>query len=657
MPTYEVEMNGQKYEIDAPDDNAVQLAVKQLHDQQGGQNAAPPSNSDALSVARTGVGGFLEGIPVVGPYIRRGTEMAAAGTVAALTDQSYDDVMKRIDAMNAGEKAANPWVDTGSRVAGGVAGTVPMMMAAPAAFGVGAGSLPLRIAASTGTGGVLGGADAAVRSDGDAGQTALGAGIGMGAGFVGPLAGRAVGAGVRWARGATDDALSGISKPAQQYIESTIGDPARMSALQSNLSGLGDQAMLADVSPSWVGVARGAAAQPSMRDQIVNALVERAQGAPARLRSDADQFLGPRVVPSQIEAGLENGRSQFAQLYGPVMADAQGVNTQPLADDLDALATNLRGPARQAVTRVRGYLNVPGETVGGQPVLDPNPQALRATREAIDGLMEGEVNPQVVRQLTAARNQVDDVLADAAPGIKDVDARMHELYRQSEGLQQGRPILSNEAGALRPEEVQQMFVNGSIPQGQMIGPSAEAARMRDSVRGEFDRIVGTKANDATALKNTVRGEGDWNRDKLAYLYGPDNSKGILDAIDREVAFNDTANRVTRGSDTAMTGGFTKFLDETGKPAQIPADTTVTGIGLKGARLVAQSLLRQNAEKAAGKYAQEIGALSVAQGAQRDAIVDALMKRAQQIHAASDPAVQAIINALTQSSARQLLPSR
>jgi hypothetical protein len=33
MPTYEVEVNGQTFEIDAPDDQAVQLAVKQLHSQ------------------------------------------------------------------------------------------------------------------------------------------------------------------------------------------------------------------------------------------------------------------------------------------------------------------------------------------------------------------------------------------------------------------------------------------------------------------------------------------------------------------------------------------------------------------------------------------------------------------------------------------------
>ncbi|MCZ4093047.1 hypothetical protein [Sinorhizobium psoraleae] len=37
MPTYEVEINGETFEIDAPDDNSVQLAVRQLQ----GQSAAP----------------------------------------------------------------------------------------------------------------------------------------------------------------------------------------------------------------------------------------------------------------------------------------------------------------------------------------------------------------------------------------------------------------------------------------------------------------------------------------------------------------------------------------------------------------------------------------------------------------------------------------
>lgn len=640
-------------------DPVVAAAAAPAHAPWEADPEAGSSFSDrAESNLNASASGFANGIPIVGPYLNEGLNKAEAGIRTLWDgDKTYQQELDQVHGAETADNAANPGTHLASSIAGGVYGTAPLIMAAPTAFGAGSGPLFGRLALGAASGGAIGGGDAAVRSDGDISQTLLGIGKGAVAGAAGPVIGKAVGAGVRWARGAADDAISGISKPAQRYIESTIGNPERMQSVQADLGKLGDQAVLADVSPSWRGVARGAAAQPSMRDEIVNALINRAEGAPTRLRSDADQFMGPRVIPSQIEAGLEGGRAQFAQQYGPVMANARGVDTQPLADGLDALSANLRGPERTAVTRVRGYLDIPGETVDGQPVLDPNPQALHATRQAIDGLMTGETNPNIVRQLTAARNQVDDVLADAAPGIKDVDGRMHELYRQSQGLTQGRPILSNEAGALRPEEVQDMFVNGSLPQGRMIGPSAEAARMRDSVRGEFDRIIGTQANKATALKKTVRGEGDWNRDKLAFMYGPDNANGLLNAVDREVTFNNTTNKVTQGSDTAMTQGFSKFLEDASKPVDIPAGTTWTGLGLKAAKFAIQSALEKNAEKAAGRYASEIGSLSVAQGAQRDALVEALINRSQSIAKASDPRVQAIVNALTQTGARQILPSR
>lgn len=119
---------------------------------------------DALSVARTGVGGLIEGIPIIGPPIRYGTEKAAAATVAAFTDETYDQVMDRMNEATRAEKEANPIVDKGAQITGAVAGTIPAIMTAPAAFGAGGGSLLLRSGISGMTGATIGGADAGVRS-------------------------------------------------------------------------------------------------------------------------------------------------------------------------------------------------------------------------------------------------------------------------------------------------------------------------------------------------------------------------------------------------------------------------------------------------------------------------------------------------------------
>lgn len=657
MPKYEVDINGQKFEIEAPDDNAMTLAVKHLQQQKSGQHFTFEEGQALLDKeAQSGVSGaagaagsgFLNGIPIAGPAILGGVQRAAAGIGSLIDGDSYADNLKRAQNVTSTAQEQHPYVTTGANIAGGVAGTVPMVMAAPGAFGVGAGGLIPRMVASGLSGAGIGATDSAVRSGGDPLEAAKGGLIGLGAGVAGPAIGKAVGAGIRYARGATADALSGVSKPAQRFLERQFSDPARVSAQQEALARLGPDAVPADVSPEWLGVARGAASRPGTRDPIVNALNARSSAANARLRADMNANLGEPVIPSQIEREIGANQDAVAQGYGPVMGNARAVDTQSLADRLDAITANIRGPEQRAVREVRGYLNIPGTEV-----LDPNPQALMASRQAIDGLLTNETNPQVIRQLTVARQEVDGLLAQAAPGLKEVDAQFSELARQNTALQQGRPILSNEASAIRPQELQEILAEGSQPQGLQIGPSAVPTRMRQSVRAEIDRAVGTKANDTTALRNIVRGEGDWNREKLGTLFGQENADRALAAIDRETAFGDTANRVTRGSDTAMGSGFGKFLDETAKAADVPADSTLIGLGIKGGKRVLESILKASAEQNAGRYADEIGRLSIAQGPTRDQVIDALMRRAQAQQSASNPQVQAVINALTLSGGRQL----
>ncbi len=48
-------------------------------------------------------------------------------------------------------------------------------------------------------------------------------------------------------------------------------NPARGQQIAAGLQRLGPDAMLADVSPEWLRVARGAASRPGQRDPIVNA--------------------------------------------------------------------------------------------------------------------------------------------------------------------------------------------------------------------------------------------------------------------------------------------------------------------------------------------------------------------------------------------------
>ncbi|EJK83531.1 hypothetical protein [Rhizobium sp. AP16] len=677
MPTYQIEMNGQTFQIDAPDDASVNLAVKQLQSQ-GGAPAGltgntdtgmarlikgEPQSQDGSLSADNASRSFATGVPIIGGLLNK-MDAATNAALAPIVDpmlpdsfqklpgETFADRYKQAMDIQQGKDASfhekHPYVDTGLNIAGGVAGTVPAMMAAPAAFGVGSGPILGRSVVAGVTGAGIGGTDAAIRSDLDAKQTALGSGIGLVAGAAGPAIGKAVGAGVRYFT-QPSDAISDLSGAARNYVTQELSDPAKIAAQQAQLARLGPDATLADVSPEWLGVARGAATRPGTRDAIVEPLMARQAQANARLAGDLDSSLGSAVVPSQVDQTLQASQQQVMPLYREAFANAQPFNTQPIAQALTQDASQLRGPAQAAVSRVRGMLNV-----NGSDQLSTDPRVMFETRQAIDGMLTGETDPKVLRALSEARQMIDDGLTQAVPGIKDADAAYAELARQREALQQGRPILNNQATALRPQEVQDMLQQGALPQGQQIGPSGVPTRMQQSVRAEIDRAAGTNAIDTTALRNIVRGEGDWNRQKLGMLFGEDNANNALNAIDRETVFGDTANRVTRGSDTAMAGRFGDFLDATGKPKEIPGDLTAIGVVARTGKKIINAMLESNAGEKAARFANELGELSVATGTPRDQLVQALISRAQQSGSTANPAVQNLINAVVQGAGRQTL---
>ncbi|MCJ2127346.1 hypothetical protein [Methylobacterium sp. E-045] len=133
-------------------------------------------------------------------------------------DSRYSDELAK--ATSYGEKTAaeHPWANTAGEIAGGVAGTIPLVMAAPAAFGAGAGGLAVRTGASLLSGAALGGADSAVRSGGNVDAIRDGTLIGGGLGAAGPVAGKLVGKVVSAVRGGAPgegvlrEAVEGLSE-------------------------------------------------------------------------------------------------------------------------------------------------------------------------------------------------------------------------------------------------------------------------------------------------------------------------------------------------------------------------------------------------------------------------------------------------------------
>jgi len=176
--------------------------------------ASRPAGNDAAAVGR----GLINGVPVVGPYLLGGINRAAAGIRSLKNDTKFSDELRDVESFGERTAAESPIASGVGELAGGVLGTAPLVAAAPAAFGSGAASLPARMLASGASGGVLGAADSAVRSGGDADAIAGGVAFGAGLGVVGPVIGAGVGkaVGAFTSRGRSNglvkEALEGVSE-------------------------------------------------------------------------------------------------------------------------------------------------------------------------------------------------------------------------------------------------------------------------------------------------------------------------------------------------------------------------------------------------------------------------------------------------------------
>ncbi|WP_050594053.1 hypothetical protein [Mesorhizobium sp. L2C067A000] len=614
MATFEIQgADGKTYEVDAPDEKTALSALgqaraslgpdaraqagiglaQQMHalspeqkraiagvDQETLQPNrvpafAPPGynaltdrieGDDALSKMRTTSGGILEGIPIVGPMIRGGVDRAAAATIAGVSDETYDQVLKRIQAGTDAEKSMNPNLDKASQVTGAVAGTIPAMAAAPGAFGIGVASAPLRLAASVGTGGAINGADAYVRSGGDWSEAKKGALIGAGLGVLAPAIGPLVGRGVKyvadgWNLGGAAKEL-GIDKVAAAMLSRAAGRDALDVGARDQMNELGPGGMIMDLGENLRSQAGGLAALPGEGKAIVREAVDaRNAGANQRITSTIDQELGPAPIPSRINTGIEANQANLSPEYRAAFADASPVNTRPIATYLDREIQTLRGEAQRGLQRVRTMLNRTGTQE-----LESNPVTLLETRKAIDGMLETTQETNARNALQTARQAVDDELRASVPGIKEVDSKFAELARQREAVGRGQQVLSSGREAPRPGELVQEVQEGALPQGMQIGPSAVPVRLREGARAEIERIVGTNANDRVALQRLIKGEGDWNRSRLATLFGQDRADRIIGLLDREKHFADTTDIVTRNSLTAARQASQQELTGSGAEA-------------------------------------------------------------------------------------------
>lgn len=331
----------------------------------------------------------------------------------------------------------------------------------------------------------------------------------------------------------------GMSPGARSLIARALKDDrVPLDEVGARMRELGPDAVLADLGPRVQKQAQAIATLPGPGQRtVVDALRLRAAGRDSRIMGDVNETLGPATTPTTFKAGVKEAQSALSPYYERAFGEASAVDISPIALNLESIAVNTRGEAQDVAKKLRGMLNV-----FGTDQLDPAPQTLFEVRKAIDGMFDTVQDGNARRVLSATRKQVDEMLGQAVPGIKEIDNAFAQLAKRQEAFDTGQTVLDSGRTALRPPEVDSI-VRTSAPD-VLAGLSAGA-------RAEVDRIIGTTANDLTALKRALGGEGDWNRARLASVFGQEKADRLLKVVERELRYKQLEDDALGGSRTQV----------------------------------------------------------------------------------------------------------
>lgn len=472
--------------------------------------------------------GLADGVPIAGPALLGAGQRGAALAATVMNHgTTYDQNLSEAQGITQQAQDAHPWVTTGANVAGGVASMLPVASTAlgARALGVTGETLAGRLAASTISGGVIGGTDAAARHDGDLNEIAWGAGKGAAFGFGAPIAGAAIGAGTRkfldWVRSPG----KGVER---NLATSLAADGLDDAAARARLTELGPEGMIADLGDNLRGDLSAVTTMPG-RGQTVgrNALSARDAGAGQRITADANASLGNAGDIIADRAAYVQQRADAAQ---PLYNRAYSVPLQKT----EAMDNVLKTPAGQ--------------------------KALRSAQRTAQN--EGlPIDPATldVRGLDLVKREIDDQISVAQRAGKKNEARV--LTTMKNKLIEGAPDEYKEAlkAFSGPSGMIDALDNGRSVFQRSVHPGEVSAEVKalsgadrdaylQGARSALDEVMMNARNDGGAARAMF--EKGANKAKLYSLLGPDEAKRFLTALDRENTFAGTSYAATGNSVTA-----------------------------------------------------------------------------------------------------------
>jgi hypothetical protein len=621
-----------------------------------------------------GLSSFVDGVPVVGPYVLGGAQRAAAGISSLIDGEDYGTNLKQAQEVTKTAQEQNPVVSTVGQVAGGVAGTVPLVAAAPGAFGIGAASLPARILAGGASGLTIGGTDAAVRSDGDLGKTAIGAGTGLVLGGAGPFVADKAGAIYRaLANGSAQKAAAtaaGTNRDAVDVVARAMASDNASNATNSSIAAAGSRAMLADSGPSTLSVLDAAiqrgGPQAGEAAQRINA---RAAGATGDINAALDTGLGtPQGMVRPLDEIRTNSAPARSNAYDAAYAtpidyaDPRGQSLEALikgrvpSSILDRANRMMRVEGAES-QQIHANIGTDGgisfETLPDVRQIDYITRALNDVAKAGDGAgalggntAEGRAYGNLARELR--RN-----LGDLVPDYQNALNTAAEPIAQREAMMMGQKLLSP---SMARDEVEDAVAGMT---------NAELQHLRTGIRSNFDEklanITRTVADPNIDARQGVAALKDLSseaaRQKLATVMGQAEADRMLAAVDEAShSFNLRAG-VATNSRTYARQAAERAVDEKTGPGVV--DSVASGKPIASAQRMVQALLGADPQAQLARKDVAWGEIAnlLTQPASQGGgtVLQALQRAANQIPV-TDQKTEAIVRALTRGGAVSSIPT-
>ena len=531
---------------------------------------------------------------------------------------SYADNLAREHAEDQFAQSRDPF----GYAAGTLAGTaaLPMGFMGDAYRGA---SLGGKVLLGAGTGAAINGLQGASSSPDltSPGQTlplmAQGAGYGAAFGGALPIAGAAIGAGVRAATPFFTPRPDGMSRT----VFGLLGNSTRQGALD-NLDTLGPDAMLADASPSLTGLAQGTAGKDSAaRDMMIDALKNRDDGTNYRLMADRYASFGPAISPDQAKLAMTNRMDATDNMFSSALANAPpSIDITPVSQDLNnrVLGAANGGKTQAALNQFEGFLT--GPTIQGRQTLEYDPQILQnAKGEMDDAINRLTATPgtaasnRALDAMTGVRANLSDVMGSQIPGFADANLAYGTAAEGLKSFNRGRGMLAD--GDVWAPDHASAF-------GQL--PLEQQALERAGARSRIEQNAQDTPRDLVAQRQLFGDAMDTRRGKNETYFGAEPTQNYVDSLDRNSQFRNTYQQVAQGSKTQPASASAKIVDTTLDPPPSFADSanlraTAVRVGQQAARAGFRALAGVTSEDMRSQLAQALSAI----GPERDAIVNPL----------------------------------